>query len=294
MKKFTRAQSIVICLMVYVLAFAGAWKFADIYKYGLHPLILMLIADVIATVIVYIFSLLYKNSSLYDPYWSVIPPAVAAYWAWHFQVLQSLPVLLMLTGIGVWAVRLTLNWLRGWQGLSHQDWRYVMLREKNPKLYWLTNFGGIHMFPTLIVFAGMLPVYYFIQAYANTEGELILPIVILGFAITIIAALIELIADEQMRSFKKRAKPGEFINEGLWKYSRHPNYFGEVTFWFGLWVMLMGIAPQYWWTGIGWVAMAAMFVFASIPMMKEKNLKSKPNYQQYVDSVSMIVPWFRK
>lgn len=294
MKKFTRGQSIIICVLVYVLAAGIAWKFADMYKYGFHPLLLMFIADVIATLVVYIFGLLYKNSSLYDPYWSVVPPAIALFWAWQFQVIDSLPVILMLMGIGVWAIRLTLNWLRGWQGLSHQDWRYVMLRDKNPKLYWLTNFGGIHMFPTLIVYAGMLPVYYFIQAYANTEGELVLPIVVLGFAITIAAALVELIADEQMRSFKKRAQQGTFIDEGLWKYSRHPNYFGEITFWLGLWVMLMGIAPQYWWTGIGWLAMAAMFIFASIPMMEEKNLKSKPNYQSYIDSVSMLVPWFRK
>lgn len=292
--KFTRWQSMVICLFVYVLAFAGAWKFADVYKYGIHPLLLMLAADVLATIIVFIFSLLYKNSSLYDPYWSVIPPAIALYWACHFQVAESLPVILVLAGISVWAVRLTLNWIRGWHGLSHQDWRYVMLREKNPKLYWLTNFGGIHMFPTLIVFAGMLPVYYFIYAYANVEGELILPVVYLGFVLTIIAALIELVADEQMRSFKKRAKQGEFIDEGLWHYSRHPNYFGEILFWFGLWVMLMGITPAYWWAGIGWVAMAVMFIFVSIPMMKEKNLKSKPGYQAYVDKVSMLVPWFRK
>ena len=271
-----------------------AWKFAMIYRFGFHPLVLMLIADVIATLIVYVFSLLYKNSSLYDPYWSVIPPVIALFWAWQFNVAESVPVLLMLIGISVWAVRLTFNWLRGWHGLSHQDWRYVMLREKNPSLYWLTNFGGIHMFPTLIVFAGMLPVYYFIQAYANTEGELMMPVVVLGFLLTIVAALIELIADEQMRSFKKRALPGQFIDEGLWHYSRHPNYFGEILFWFGLWVMLMGIAPQYWWTGAGWLAMATMFVFASIPMMKEKNLKSKPGYAQYVAKVSMLIPWFRK
>lgn len=294
MKKFTRWQSIIICTLVYILCMGVAWKFAQVYRFGFHPLVLMLVADVIATLIVYVFSLLYKNSSLYDPYWSVIPPAIALFWAWHFDVLSAMPILLMLVGIGVWATRLTLNWLRGWQGLSHQDWRYAMLHDRNPKLYWLTNFGGIHMFPTLIVFAGMLPVYYFIQAYANIEGNLMLPVVILGFALTIAAALIELVADEQMRSFKKRAKAGEHIDEGLWHYSRHPNYFGEVTFWFGLWVMLMGIAPQYWWTGIGWLAMAAMFVFASIPMMEEKNLKSKPSYQGYIDKVSMLLPWIRK
>lgn len=292
--KFTRWQSMIICLFVYVLAFAGAWKFTDLYKDRYNPLLLMLLADIIATVIVYIFSLLYKNSSLYDAYWSVIPPAIALYWAYELNVIDMLPVQLILAGISIWAIRLTYNWIRGWQGLAHQDWRYVMLRDKNPKLYWLTNFGGIHMFPTLIVFAGMLPVYYFVKSFANADGELLMPIVILGFVLSVAAALIELIADEQMRSFKQHAQKGTFINEGLWKYSRHPNYFGEILFWFSLWVMLMGIAPAYWWTGIGWVAMATMFVFASIPMMMQKNLKSKPGYQAYIDKVSMVIPWFRK
>ncbi|HLP52989.1 MAG TPA: DUF1295 domain-containing protein, partial [Chitinophagales bacterium] len=189
-----------------------------------------------------------------------------------------------------------LNWARGWQGLVHEDWRYVMLREKNPKLYWLTNFGGIHMFPTIMVFLGMLPVYFATTyaAYMLCEGFQYNDLVAVGFLVCVAAAIIALVADEQMRRFKKKAKPGEFIDEGIWKYSRHPNYFGEILFWFGLWVMQMSTAPGYWWTGIGWVAMLIMFMFASIPMMEEKNLKSKPGYADYVKRVSVLVPWFRK
>ena len=74
---FTRWQSMIICLFVYVLVFAGAWKYTDLYEDRTNLLLAALIADVIATIIVFVFSLLYKNSSLYDPYWSVIPPAIA-------------------------------------------------------------------------------------------------------------------------------------------------------------------------------------------------------------------------
>lgn len=292
--KYSLTASFVICTFVYLIAFTVAGAFLFFYSGSLSPLWLALIADVIATVVVYSFSLLFKNSSLYDPYWSVIPPFIAWYWFSANQTAGVISMALMVS-ISAWAIRLTLNWARGWHGLVHEDWRYVMLRNKNPKLYWLTNFGGIHMFPTLMVFAGMVPVYYASTLATQLKCYTYSPVIVgIGVAIALLATIIELLADEQMRSFKKRAKPGEFINEGIWRYSRHPNYFGEILFWFGLWVIQLSITPQYWWTAFGWVAMLVMFLFASIPMMEEKNLKSKPGYAEYVKQVSVLIPWFSK
>ncbi len=191
---------------------------------------------------------------------------------------------LVFAAVLLWAVRLTLNWARGWKGLSYEDWRYKMLREKKPEIYWLTNLAGIHLFPTVVVFAALLPVYY-------TLGNSFAPVVFYsGFIISIGATIVEFVADEQMRAFKRNASGNEFINQGLWKYSRHPNYFGELTFWFGLWVMQMSVVPEYWWTIIGFTAMLLMFLLASIPMMEEKNKKGKPGYEEYVKRVSVLIP----
>ncbi|HRG90398.1 MAG TPA: DUF1295 domain-containing protein [Chitinophagales bacterium] len=292
--KYSLTASFVICTFVYLIACTVAGAFLFFYTGNLSPLWLALIADVIATVVVYASSLIFKNSSLYDPYWSVIPPFIAWYWFSVNQTAGTISLALMVS-ISVWAIRLTLNWARGWHGLVHEDWRYVMLRNKNPKLYWLTNFGGIHMFPTLMVFAGMVPVYYASTLATQLKCYTYSPVVLgLGVAIALVATIIELLADEQMRSFKKRAKPGEFINEGIWRYSRHPNYFGEILFWFGLWVIQLSLRPHIWFTAFGWVAMLVMFLFASIPMMEVKNLKSKPGYAEYVKQVSVLIPWFRK
>jgi steroid 5-alpha reductase family enzyme len=164
-----------------------------------------------------------------------------------------------------------------------------MLKEKNPGLYWLTNLGGIHLFPTIMVFLGMIPVYYFMQQTVEIS-----PVFILGFVLCIVASIIEYVSDEQMRTFKKTAAKGTFINTGLWKYSRHPNYFGEILFWFSIWVMAMSASTDYWYTGIGWVAMLAMFSGASIPMMEAKNRASKKNYQLYEKATSALIPWFPK
>jgi steroid 5-alpha reductase family enzyme len=291
-RNFSRYTSFLICLLVYLLALAAALLVIKHLASMLNPLWLVLVADIIATLIVFAFSVVFKNSSLYDPYWSVAPPLIA--WYWLETGSGNTVGNAMLIAVSIWAVRLTVNWLRGWQGLSHEDWRYIMLHQKNPRLYWFTNLAGIHLFPTLMVFMGLLPVYFTavsknasIECENHCFNEVVLA---LGCLISITATLIELVADEQMRTFKKKAQPREYINTGLWKYSRHPNYFGEIAFWFGLWVMQMAIAPEYWYTAIGFIAMLLMFLFASIPMIEDKNRKSKPGYDAYIANVSVLIP----
>ncbi len=285
---YLRTTSFLICIFVYVIAIAVAFGFIKYFEDSISRLWLGLLADVIATVVVFGFSHVFKNASLYDPYWSVAPPLLGWYWIETGSANYTAGFMLMV--ILLWAIRLTYNWARGWQGLVHEDWRYRMLREKNPKIYPLINFAGIHLFPTVMVFLGMLPVYFTTEL--PWDSPLNRTLLWTGFAICFFATIIELVADEQMRSFKKRAKHGEFICEGVWKYSRHPNYFGEISFWLGLWVMQMSVAPQYWWTAIGFVAMLLMFLFASIPMMEDKNRKSKTGYEEYVKKVSVLVPWW--
>ena len=291
---YLRNVSFVICFFVYLIAFTVAGGFLFFYQGNMNQLLLALIADVIATVVVFVFSTIFKNASLYDPYWSVAPPLIA--WYWISTGNQSLATNAMLAVILFWAVRLTLNWARGWKGLVHEDWRYVMLRNKNPKIYWFTNLAGIHLFPTVMVFLGMLPVYFATHYIdPNCSGVCFNPYILLaGFIISTLATIIELLADEQMRAFKKQALPGQFIQQGLWKYSRHPNYFGEISFWFGLFVMQMSVSTEFAFTAVGFIAMLLMFLFASIPMMEEKNRNSKPGYAEYVKRVSVLMPWFRK
>lgn len=284
---YSRLTSFVICFFAYILAFFIAVGFIYYFKESMNHLWLVLVADVIATIIIFIFSVTFNNSSLYDPYWSVAPPLIAIYWLINGNV--NLVGYLMLFAIMIWAIRLTLNWARGWQGLHHEDWRYNMLRDQNPKLYPFTNFAGIHMFPTIMVFLGMLPVYVVTSDIMIQPVNI--PVLILGFSISLLATAIQLIADEQMRKFKLSSKSGEYINTGLWKFSRHPNYFGEIIFWMGLWIMQMAVFPENWWTAIGFVAMLMMFLLASIPMMEKKNLKSKIGYEKYMNSVSVLIPW---
>jgi steroid 5-alpha reductase family enzyme len=84
---------------------------------------------------------------------------------------------------------------------------------------------------------------------------------------------------------------GDIIHHGLWAWSRHPNYFGELLLWFALAVFGHAAYPHgWWWQYIGFVAMFLMLVFVSIPLMETRSLERRPNYQQIIDSTSMLVP----
>lgn len=251
------------------------------------PIWRMLIADVIATLIVWAFGLIIKNASAYDPYWSVIPPLIITGWIIIEGVVLSFGVVLLILAVFFWAIRLTYNWALNWRDFSHQDWRYPMIRQNKPELWFFSNLFGINMMPTLIVFLQMVPAYFLLQSEPGFSLWMVL-----GFLMSIAATLIQYISDRQMYVFREDHKnQNKCISIGLWKYSRHPNYFGEVLMWWGVWVMYAG-AVRVDFLIIAPIMMTALFLFISIPMMEKKILMSRPEYQEYRDSVSMLVPFF--
>lgn len=284
----SRKSSFIVILMIYVLAImVGVYVFTRtpnwmfIYRF--------LLADVAATLIIYLFSLFLKNASLYDPYWSVIPPVLLGLAAWYYQS-WSIDVIFMLLAILVWGIRLTYNWASLWTGFDEIDWRYQAMKEKAPHLYPLTNLFGIQLFPTLIVFVQLS---HALMVIHDNQGSFLFSA--LGALMIIISAMIQLIADQQMKAFKKRHLGEKVcIDEGLWRYSRHPNYFGEVMVWWGLYIIYFGSVQSLDVMIIAPLMMTALFVFISIPWMERKILKSRPEYKVYQSKVSMLIPFFRK
>jgi steroid 5-alpha reductase family enzyme len=248
-----------------------------------------LIADLLATLVVFGFSRAYRNSSFYDAYWSVIPPLLLLYW-WIETVpyVDALRCTLVAVVVVLWAIRLTFNWIRGFPGLQHEDWRYQMFRERAGRWEFLADLVAIHLIPTMQVFVGMLPVYV-----AVTRPGTGLPwLAWLAAFIGVAAVVLEFVADQQMYDFAKTRKPGQAMDRGLWSWSRHPNYFGEFSFWFALALFGVAAAPaDAWWLFVGAALMLALFLFASIPMMEERSVARRPEYQQVVDRVSRFVPW---
>ncbi len=287
----SRARSLALVAAAYLVAVAVAAAWLRFGPQTGRLWLDTLIADLLATLVVFGFSRAYRNSSFYDAYWSVIPPLLFAYWWWQGPIGVSGPgalrCWLLAVVIGYWAVRLTGNWAYGFPGLHHEDWRYPMLRDGAGRFEFLADLFGIHLFPTLQVFAGMLPVYV---ATARSDAGL-LWLTWLAFAVGIGAVTLEFTADVQMHRFVAARRPGAVMDRGLWAWSRHPNYFGEIGFWFSLALFGVSAAPRAaWWLFAGVVLMAAMFLGASIPMMEKRSLERRPQYQQVIDRVPRLVP----
>ncbi len=249
----------------------------------------LLVADIGYTVYIYIWSLILKNASLYDPYWSVIPPVLLILVAIYVGQPLSMGVIFMLFAISFWAIRLTYNWIKHWTGFDYLDWRYQDFKDANPKLYWLTNLFGIQLTPTLVVFTQLV-----LGTYVVIQNPPLNALTVIGTLLIITAAVIQFIADAQMDAFKKANKGSKkCIDEGLWRLSRHPNYFGEISVWWGLYLIYFSIEGFNPWI-ISPILMTALFWFISIPMMEKKILKTRPEYEVYQATVSKLIFFSRK
>ncbi len=266
-------------------------------RVGIDLLIALLIADVVATIVIFIFSLASGNSSYYDPYWSVIPVFIAGYLIWHATGTTgdnvSLREWLLLFVISAWAVRLTVNFLYGWQGLGHIDWRYTKLKDDAGIAWQVVNFFGIHLIPTLIVFLACVPVYY--VTHVPHDVGVIRPLNIidaLALAVGVISVWLEYQSDVELHRFRAvRASRQEVLDTGLWSLCRHPNYLGEMGLWLSVFLFgyaAMGAAPLMMSAGV--VVMLLLFVAISIPMIENKLAGDKPGYAAYKARTFAILP----
>lgn len=277
--KQSRAASFIAVTLVYIIA--GAVGIIVYRALEFDWWLALLIADAAATVATFIFSLVFKNASVYDPYWSVQPPLIVIAFACGRR-LSALGILLIAV-ISFWAVRLTANWAYTFWGLNHQDWRYTMLHEKTGAFYPIVNFVGIHMVPTLVVYGCTLPaVYAVINGINANAGSVIFLCLSLG------AAVMQGIADVQMHKYRKN-RTGAFIRVGLWKYSRHPNYLGEILMWWGVALAVVCAAPSAWYLIAGAVANTLLFLVVSIPMA-DKRQSRKAGFAEYKRATRMLLP----
>ena len=270
-------------LVVYAAAIALGIFLYVVLSDGMNDYLAILIADVSATVLVWASGVVLRTASAYDPYWSL--QTLVIYLClliknnnWHVGTI------LLLVAIILYSARLTMNFIIGFHSLDYVDWRYRMLKEKSGKFYQVVNLFGICMFPTLVVYLATLPVI----AYASVEAFSVIDII--GLAVIVLGTLLEFIADTQMKAFVKiRKDRSEVLNRGVWKYSRHPNYLGEISIWFGVALTLILSHFNYWHFIVGAVVNLLMFIFISIPM-EERHFKGyKPDYEQYKKETHMLL-----
>ena len=280
-RNYSKGTSLALIVLMYALAIVVGLLVYGWAKAKMPAIWAVLLADVVMTAVIWMIGVLFENVSVYDPYWSVIPPVVFTLAAFYRHCF-TLPVILLLIAVWCWGIRLTGNWARTFKGIAHEDWRYTKYRETQPPfLFQITNFFGLNLMPTLMVFACMLP------GFGLFDGGDANGLTWVGFALCLAATGIELMADVQSRRIRA-AHPGEVCNIGLWKRGRHPNYFGEILMWWGVWVMYASTH------GIDWlvlapVAMTCLFLFISIPMMERRQLATKPAYADYRKKTRLFI-----
>ena len=258
------------------------------------PIIILGAADLAATIVIFIFSVIVRNSSMYDPYWSVAPVLIALYWLLQpsSNGFANPRHVLIFVLVCLWALRLTANWAYQWRGLQHEDWRYRDIKQQTGRFYWPVSFLGIHLMPTILVFGGCLALWPTLRDRNSQLSWLD----VVAALVTLTAIVIEATADWQMRRFRRSlSAKRDGMPRGLWSVSRHPNYFGEVLFWWGLYLFVPLAYPDFRLVIIGPLLILGLFLGISIPLMERHLIAGHPEYVEYQQHVvSPFFPWFAR
>ena len=269
-------------MIVYALALAVGLYVFDRARGSVY--LRVFAADLAATLFLYLVSLPLDNASVYDPYWSVAPIVILPIFGSVFGV-WNVGTITLLGCVLYWGIRLTANWAYTFHGYNHQDWRYSMLREKSGALYPAVSLFGIMLFPTLVVYLCLLPALHYVQAGGVNW------ITLLGFALCLSAATLQLVADIQLHRFQQRAaNRGQIIRSGVWRHARHPNYLGEILMWWNIYAVLISVQPELWFLGLGALVNTLMFLFISIPMAETRMAGYKEGFERYVQETNRLLP----
>ncbi len=286
MHKSNRLLSFIIVSIIYILAITLGIFLAFILPFDLWLNILL--ADISSTILIFIFSLIFKNASIYDPYWSVQPMVISLTLFISYQNFSIINILLLVV-ILIWGIRLTANWAYTFTNLTYEDWRYVMLKEKTKKFYPIINFIGIHLVPTLVVYSCCLPIIF---TFSISDSKLDVVNVIF-VVLALFSVILQSAADVTMHIYRKDKKAGKetsnFIRRGVWKYSRHPNYLAEITFWWSIAFAVIFTSYNLWFVFVGALINTMLFIFVSIPMAENKQ-KKKEGYDLYKKETFSLLP----
>jgi steroid 5-alpha reductase family enzyme len=186
----------------------------------------------------------------------------------------------------LWALRLTAY--LAWRNLgSGEDYRYRAMRRRYGARFPLISLASVFLLQAALVWIVSLP----IQAAILAPDRPLSLLDAVGAALWVIGLAFEAVGDGQLARFKRDpASRGRVMDRGLWRYTRHPNYFGDCMIWWGLY--LFALAAGAWWAIIGPVVMTILLLRVSGVAMLEKTIVTRrPDYADYVARTSTFIPW---
>ncbi len=232
-------------------------------------------------------SIVLRKNSVVDPVWGIgfIVASVFSYFVYGHH---STPQLIATILVTLWGVRLSGRLLfRNWG--KPEDWRYAEWRHKwHPQWFYARSLVQVFLLQAVLCFVIVLPVL-FTNIIDGTEA--FPAIFTLGLAIWTLGFFFESVGDAQLDRFiASKPKKGSVLDTGLWRYTRHPNYFGEATQWWGLWGMAVGCTLGAWWTIVGPLLITVLLLKVSgIPIL-EKKMSQQASYRAYMQRTNMFFP----
>ena len=239
--------------------------------------------------VIFVIAQILKNNSIVDSFWGPGFLLVAIY-TFIYSKVYGISSILVTTFVCIWALRLfTHITVRNWT--KPEDYRYVNMRKK-----WGTSFPVLKAYLNVFILQGVLLYLVALPIISvNTSiSARINPLNFIGIVIWIIGFYFEVVGDKQLKDFKNNiANTGKLMTEDLWKYTRHPNYFGESVMWWGIFLMSISkvnhvvniISP---------ITITFLLLFVSGVPLLENKYKDRPDFIEYSKKTNKFFPWFTK
>jgi len=233
-------------------------------------------------------SVVLKDASIVDPWWSIGFLLVSAHTAARTGLTPGKALLLAM--VAAWALRLWGYLLRRSRG-KPEDPRYAAFREKyGAERYWWFSFFQVFLLQGVLVLLISPPLQLAAAAGAPDPVSLT---DLLGLAVFAAGSVFEVVADAQLASYRRGGAdaPGPVLDTGLWRFSRHPNYFGEALLWWGFFLCALDV-PWGWATFPAPVLMTFLLVKVSgVAMLDAHMAATRPEYADYIRKTSGFLPW---
>lgn len=228
-----------------------------------------------------------RNNGIVDTFWGLGFVAVA--WLMFFTRLPpSLARATLTLLVTAWGLRLFLHILRRNRG-KPEDFRYAAFRKAWGRWAVPRAFLQVYMlqgFLMYVISLGMI--------LPSGSATIRWPLFVAGLMVFAAGIAFETVGDRQLRRFlRDPANRGTLLTTGLWRYTRHPNYFGEATVWWGLWLIALSDGAA-WYSVISPLAITALLLFVSGVPPLEKAMRDRPGFAEYARRTSVFVPWFPK
>jgi steroid 5-alpha reductase family enzyme len=233
--------------------------------------------------VTWLVSLVRRDVSIVDSLWSLMFLLGAASYI-LFGGTQGPRTTLVMILLAAWSLRLAAYITIRNHG-EPEDRRYQAIRENNQPHFWFKSLFIVFGLQSFLAWVICLPVIAAVSAQTPPG-----PLDYAAVALWVLGMFFEVVGDHQLTQFRRKAAPGAVLNTGLWRYTRHPNYFGEAALWWGFY--LLAVSAGGWWTVFAPVLMTFLLVRVSGVALLEKDIaQRRPAYRDYIRQTNAFLPW---